>query len=159
MSSQLVTYEWATIIGRLLRSAPLALYIEFQNNGGVAVTPPTPTRSGGRSYYDGLAASLTEDYLRVPVALAYLDSSDETEFPDGNRLKVTAETSGTAGVNGKPFNSSVQSRIYGGAVVYAPVWNDPTQDLVLCRFYYDTADQSIKPSVAQLLVSQVITFN
>lgn len=157
-SKNLRLYGAETIISQLLRRDPTGkpwylstVYIEFENNGGAAVTVPTPTEDSGISYYDSLALSSTRDYLRVPVIATILESSDEDLYPGGNIVRYLAHTSGTAGVNGKPFSSAQQSRVYGAAMVATPVDGDHTQDVVYSRVYYNSpSDQFIKTATTQI---------
>lgn len=142
----LILYEWATVVGELLRNAPDrkpyyfgGMYIEFENNGGAAVSPPTAGRDEGGSYYEDLLASSTRDYLRVPLTALTLTSTDEDKFPFGNRVTAFAQTSGVTGVHGKTFSAAQQSRIYGAALVAFPDFGDATQDLVFSRFYYSSS--------------------
>ncbi len=65
-------YDSATILAQLVRRDPAGkpwhlgiAYIEFENNGGAAVSVPVASRDGGRSYYDNLSLSATRDYLRA----------------------------------------------------------------------------------------------
>lgn len=147
-----ILYDWATAVCELLRGAPdgkqykvSAMYLEFENNSGAAVSPPAYSRDEGVSYYTSLSSSPERDYLRVPLTAATLTSTDEDLFPRGNRLTFFAQTEGTAGINGKPYDSASQSRLYGGALVVTPDFTDPAQDLIFARFYWsDTADQMIK---------------
>lgn len=146
----LILYEWATVVGELLRNAPdrkpyypAALYVEFENNGGVAVSPPVASRDEGGSYYEDLLAHATRDYLRVPLTVTTLTSTDEDKFPFGNRVTFFGQTSGVAGVHGKEFSASQQSRVYGAALVATPDFADATQDLVFSRFYYSNSDNQM----------------
>ena len=160
--SNLVLYSWAKIVAELLRGNEYPLnyvYIEFENNGGAAVTAPAYDRSGGREYYDGLDVDATRDYLRVPLTATALTSSDEELFPDGNLLTVYAQTAGTAGVHGKAFSDGVSSRVFGGAVVSAPVASDPTQDVIFSRFYFVSASQLIKQAGSQITMNWALTLN
>lgn len=121
------------------------MYIEFENNGGIAVTPPTFDRlDDAAAYYESLALSSTRDYLRVPIiARATAKSSEDYAFD--NQLTVTARTSGVVGQNGKDFTAAAQSRVYGGAVIAMPDESDETQDRILARFYWDdTSRQLVK---------------
>lgn len=147
-----VLYEWAAIVSQLLAGPnnlpywPSTMYLEFENNGGAAVTPPTFTREDGRSYYAGLGSSAHRDYLRVRVLPARIDSSDADLFPQGNRLTFLAQSEGSVGMNGKPYSSAAQSRVFGAALVASPVWSDPTQDLVFSRAYVTGSSQIVKPA-------------
>lgn len=146
----IILYEWATITGELLRNAPdrkpyhpAALYVEYENNGGADVSPPTVARTEGGSYYEDLLSSPNRDYLRVPLTAATLTSTDEEKFPFGNRVTFFAQTSGVLGVHGKEFSAAQQSRVYGAALIATPDFGDATQDLVFSRFYYGDADDQL----------------
>lgn len=146
----LIAYDWGAILGELLRGAPDAknysfggMYLEFENNGGAAVTPPSPSRGGNHDYYASLASSATRDYLRVPVVARTLDSTDELLYPRGNRISVFAQSSGSVGVHGKPFSVAASSRVYGGSLVAFPDIEDASQDLIFSRFYYENADDQL----------------
>jgi hypothetical protein len=160
-----VLYGAATIMGQLLRGQPDgrswrlgAVYLEYENNGGVAVSAPAFDRSGGRDYYDGLGLSATRDYLRVPLTAQTFESSDDDLYPGGNLLTVFAQTAGVEGVNGKTFSHTVQSRVFGGALVATPEFSDPTQDVVFSRFYYDVAsNQLVKLAGSQIGLTWELT--
>jgi hypothetical protein len=145
-----ILYEWATIVGELLRNAPDrkpyhlgGMYIEFENNGGSAVSPPTVARDEGGNYYEDLLMHATRDYLRVPMTAVTLTSTDDELFPFGNRVTSFAQTAGLTGVHGKTFSAAQQSRIYGAALVAFPDFGDATQDLVFSRFYYSDPDNQM----------------
>jgi hypothetical protein len=158
-------YEYADILTELLRGAPdgkvyrpNCVYIEFENNSGAEVTLPPLLRDDGKSYYDALLTHPTQDYLRLPLTAVMQENSDAAKFRRGNTLRFFAQTSGVAGVHGKPFSSAAQSRIFGGALVAAPVWSDATQDLVFCRFQYAGDDQPVKTASAQISITREISF-
>jgi hypothetical protein len=161
----MVLYDAATIWAELLRGSPDGktwflggCYIEFENNGGAAVSPPTPTRSGGISYYDGLLSDPDRDYLRVALTSMTKDSSDLDLYPGGNRLTVFAQTEGVVGVHGKTFSDAVSSRVYGCGIVATPVFADSTQDRVHSRFYWtDSDNQLIKLLGSQIGISWRLT--
>lgn len=140
-----VMTSWAEIVGPLLRGSPDGkewkiggMYLEFENNGGAAVTPPDVVRTETMSYYDDLADHPTRDYLRAPLSYSTQDGSDLTFF---------ARSGGLTGVHGKPCTSVAQSRFYGGALMAFPVFGDSTQDVIFSRFYFtDPGDQRIKGS-------------
>lgn len=159
-----VMYEWGRIVSELLMGNPdgrpyhiANAYIEFENNGGAAVSPPEILRDEGRSYYEDLAPSPNRDYLRVPVTATALESSDEEAYPNGNEPTFFIQTSGSNGVNGKEFSDSVQSRVYGGALVASPVIGDPSQDLVFSRCYFAEENQLIKLPGSQLGITWPLT--
>jgi hypothetical protein len=135
-----------------------AMYIEFENTSG---TPSVPTyaRSEGLEYYTNLASSLTKDYLRVPMlsapAKAVAPGYSNISF---NQLTFIAQTSGVLGVNGKTFSDTVNSKVYGVALVATPVWSDRTQDVVFARKYYSTANMVAKQASSQIGVSWVERF-
>ena len=163
----LVLYEWATIVGELMRNAPdgkpyypAAIYFEFENNGGAPVTDaPAVSRDVGLSYYTSLGSP--KDYLRVPITAVTLTSTDETLFPGGNRLTFFAQTAGTAGVkNSLPFDAPSQSRVFGFALAATPDFGDSAQDKIFSRFYYsDTGDQLVKLTGSQIGVEWRIDLN
>jgi hypothetical protein len=141
-----VMYDWATIIAQLLRGSPDgkpynigAMYFEFENDAGNDVDPPAYDRSGGVEYYLGLNSHPTVDYLRIPITSSSLTTTDDLLFPAGNEVTFTAQTEGVVGVHGKAFTSAAQSRIFGGALVSTPDFDDPTQDLVFSRVYFGSA--------------------
>lgn len=165
----LMPKSYAGAICELLRRAPdgkqygiAAMYLEFENNGGAAVSPPSLDRDtgGDLTYFDSLGDSATRDFLRVPLSGVLLDSSDETLFPRGNRLTYFAQTSGIAGVHGKPFSAAQQSRVYGGCLVATPEPADRSQDIIVHRFYFtDAAKQLIKLDNQQIGLEWPVTFD
>lgn len=155
----LVLYEWGAIAGPLLARQGLqygisGMYIEFENvaSPGDPVTPPALSRDAdqGVTYYNGLSGSLVRDYLRIPLTATTFDSSDSIKYPKGNRLTFFAQTSGVVGVHGKTFADSSNSTVFGCALVAMLDEDDPTQDRVLSRFYFLTADQQPKLSTGQV---------
>lgn len=162
-SGNQIQWSWGEIACRLFgdgdRSYKIsAMYIEFENT---AVTPSTPsyTRSEGTEYYEGLSLSATKDFLRVPLlsvpAKSLASGYSNISY---NRLTFLAQTSGSQGVHGKTFSDTVSSKVYGLALVAAPVWGDRTQDRVFARKYYETADQVSKQASSQIGVSWAETF-
>lgn len=150
--------SWATVVARLMTGEtdgktykPSVMFIEFENNGGAAVTPPTIDETDGIEYYDGLSG--TRDYLRVPLTASTVESTDDELYPLGNSCLYFAQTAGSAGENGLTFSSANSSRVYGGAIVSTPVPGDPTQDLLVGRFYYSSDDQVIKVAGSQVGVT------
>ena len=155
-SENLRLYGAETIISQLLRHDPSGkdwnlstMYIEFENNGGAAVSVPTPARSEGLSYYQALSGN--RDYLRVPIIATVIESSSSALYPGGNVVRYLAHTVGTVGAgHGLAFTTGL-SRVYGGAVVSTPAPDDPSQDVVYSRVYYSSsANQFIKAAVAQI---------
>lgn len=156
--SNLVLYEWGAIHGRGLTGDPGArithMYIEFENSGDpdTPAVPPGLDRGSdqGIDYYNGLSTSLSRDYLRVPLTAATLESSDETNFPNGNLPTFFAQTSGVEGVGGLPFSDAENSRVFGAALAAVRNPADPTQDLVYSRFYLEDEDQQVKLATSQI---------
>lgn len=134
------------------------MYIEFENT---ALIPSTPsyTRSEGVEYYENLSASLTKDFLRVPLLSPPIKSLAATYSNiNYNQLTFLAQTAGTQGVHGKTFSDSVSSKVYGLALVATPVWGDRTQDLIFARKYYTTSNQVAKQAGSQIGVNWTETF-
>lgn len=159
-------YEWATIVGNLLLRRGLnygigGMYLEFENVGspGDPVSAPGFTRDAdqARPYYDNLALSADRDYLRVPLVSGALGSSDGTKFPKGNRVSFFAQSGGEEGVHGKPFSAAANSVVFGGALVAFVAEDDPTQDLVLSRFYAAVDRQQAKTDSAQVGLEWQVT--
>lgn len=129
------------------------MYIEFENT---AMIPSTPsyTRSEGVEYYENLSLSATKDFLRVPLlaspSKALASGYSNINF---NQLTFLSQTAGTQGVHGKTFSDSVNSKVYGLALVATPVWSDRTQDVIFARKYYETANQILKQASSQIGVS------
>ena len=140
------------------------VYIEYENVTLPTdpVTPPTYDANDTRLYYDNLVSP--RDYLRVPIIgqpATQIASGYEylfTEGVDGNKLVFFAQTIGTSGENGLAFSNAVNSKVFGLALVAAPVAADKTQDVIITRGYYDTADQKVKEASAQIGVTWELTF-
>lgn len=158
----LTLYDWAEIYGMLLRGEPDGrqyriggMAIEFENNGGAAVSPPAFDRSGGKSYYDGLSSSGTRDYLRVPLSGHLMADSG-----NGKKITFLAQTAGVTGVHGKTFSDTVSSRVFGAALMAFPEGEDDSSlDIVHSRFYYTAANQLIKQAGSQITVTWPLTLN
>lgn len=152
-------YEWGAIFGNLLRRQGLnygigGMYMEFENvaSPGDPVSVPTFTRDAGEGveYYNALSGSSDRDYLRVPLVATTMDSTNETNFPKGNRPIFFAQTSGVEGVHGKGFSDGDNSTVFGGALVAFVDEDDPTRDIVLSRFYLEIAKQVPKLSTSEI---------
>lgn len=153
--TQLVLYDAAAAIGQLLRGAPdgrdyriSTMYVEFENGtSGAIATPTLADRAAGLAYYTALAGETDRDYLRVPVIRTSFESSDEELYPLGNIATFAAHASAGVGVNGKTFDVSAGSRIYGCALVASPNPDVLSDDIVVARIYYDSAgDQLALPA-------------
>ena len=160
-------YVAAQCMGKGNRSYKIAaMYIEFENtaSSGDPVTAPSYDRSEGIEYYQDLALSADRDFLRVPLLVepeigietGYEDSFTEGE--SGNKLTFFTQTQGTTGFHGKTFSDSVNSTIFGVALVATPEFSDPTKDVVGARTYFDVADQVVKLPNSQVGVTWDWTF-
>ncbi len=159
----LILREWAAIVGRLLlREGPKfgigGMYIEFANSAS-PVAAPSYDRGpdSGVAYYNSLADDATKDYLRLQLVSGFLDASDATLFPNGNRTKFFAMTGGTVGVHGKTYSDMANSRVIGAALVATPDETDATRDLVFSRFYFDEDEQLPKLATGQIGIEWEVT--
>lgn len=167
-NSNLVVYEWGSIVGHLLNGSGMnysigGMYLEFQNmlNPATTVTPPTQDRTRSVSYYNNLAGNNNErDYLRVPLTATQLLSSDADVFPHGNQCVFFARSAGTTGVHGKPFSDTANtggSKMFGASLVSFIDNTDATQDLILSSFYFATSEQQIKLATSQTGIEWELT--
>lgn len=127
------------------------MYIEFENvaDPDDVVTAPDVARDDGQQYFQNLDVSANRDFLRVPLLLNPTvgpKAGYEAYFRTGlgNMLTFYAQTQGTIGVHGKPFSHTVNSKVFGVALVATPVPGDASQDLVFARGYLETAQQVVK---------------
>lgn len=173
--SNQIQYSWGFIAAKQLGYRRHAerpdyhisgMYIEYENqtDPSIPISVSTFERSLGLPYYNSLAVSDTRDYLRVPLRLeptltiATGFSEYFTEGQDGNQLTFFAQTSGTAGVNGKSFGASVNSKVYSAALVATPVFSDRTQDVIFARTFFDVGDQTTKEPSSQIGITWDISF-
>lgn len=165
-----IQYEWGAIAAQCIGLGNSsyrvnAMYVEYENvsNPDDVITIPTFDRSEGRDYYQNLVFTSNRDFLRVPLLFQPtigITPGFEPDFtlPNGNQLTFYTQTQGTAGFNGKPFNSGVNSKICGVALVATPNFSDPTMDLVFSRSYFDVEDQTPKLASSQVGVTWSISF-
>ena len=73
-------------------------------------------------------------------------------------MNFYAQSSGTAGQHGLAFSDTVNSTVIGVALVAAPVLADPTQDVLITRGYFTTAQQKVKTSGYQVGVGWDVAF-
>jgi hypothetical protein len=151
-STNLVVYEWASIVGNLLNGTGLnyrigGMYLEFDNDGS-PVTPPSFDRTRNVGYYNDLTGN--RDYLRVGLTSALLTSSDATLFPGGNKCTFFSRSQGTQGVHSTAFSNAAGSIIFGASLVAYVDDTDSTQDLILSSMYFDSGDQQEKLSTSQI---------
>lgn len=164
-SRNLVLYDWSTIASKLITGANEyrinAMYIEFRNMASPSDVADAPTydRSNGIDYYNNLVESSDTDYLRVQLTASTLSSSDTSKFPLGNVATFFAQTAGTTGVHGKTFSDTVNSKVFGAALVSCPDFEDATLDLVCSRFYFTGIKQQGKLSTSQIGVTWPLRFN
>ena len=163
-------YGWGeiatqTIVQGLAAYQLRAMYIEFENvaDPDDPVSIPEIDRAEGVSYYNGLASSANRDYIRVPLEVSpalsvipgYEDWLDEGY---NNRAVLSAQTTGTTGVHGKTFSDTVNSKVFGIAVVAMPEFDDRTKDVVFARAYHAAGDQTVKPASSQVAATYRLEF-
>lgn len=163
-------YTWGFITAKCLcqQNASYTLncvYFEYQNvaNPTNVVAIPSFSLKDDRSYFENLASSPDRDYLRVPVrTLSDIDiaAGYEAFFAagQGNQAWVYAQTEGAVGMTGKPFNDSVNSKIYGVTLVAAPVFADRTQDVLFARSYFTGGQQQVKAPNGQFSIRYPLVF-
>lgn len=162
-SANLVLYEWAALAARALLSSGNyrinGMYLEFKNVAGPGdpVAVPVFDRTRSRDYYDDLADSPDADYLRVPLHASLVESSDESLYPQGNRMILSARSQGIAGVHGKPYSHANNSVVYGMALVGMVHTTDATQDLIFSASYWQVAEQQPKLATSQVGVEWELT--
>ena len=112
-------------------------YIEFAN--GRTVPPADIAPNTLRTYFDSLASTGDQDYLRVPIL-----SHSQGQTADGRpQLTLVIATDGTSGVHGRTFSSAVSSRIYALTLVASQL-ND-RDDIFAARHHYGEAEQLAVP--------------
>lgn len=152
----LVMYDWATVAAKLLAGdldyKLATMYFEFRNldDPDTDVDAPSYGRGDGIAYYEGLSDSADTDYVRVPLTAVTVTSANTTRYPGGNVTNAIAQTSGVTGVNGKSFSDTVNSKVFGGALVASPDPNDASRDLIVSRFYFPAGSQLPKLAGSQL---------
>ncbi len=154
-----ILFDAAVIQAAMARDALVTMYIEFENGDGSPVSIPSSIeRDEGRSYYDAMASDPNRDYIRVPVVATAIDSTDTSDYPAGNRVSFIAQTVDGDGVHGNTFSSANNSRVYGGALVATPDPDDPTEDRIFVRFYYEAAQQYLRTGNEQITVTHRLVF-
>jgi hypothetical protein len=160
-------YTWGYVVARCVGMGDVqyrvaVMYLEFENNQG-AISVPSFNREDGLQYYMDLSSSSVRDYLRVPIR-PYPDISVAPGFeqyldPDqGNCCTFFAQSQGTTGVHGRPFSDGVYSTVFGVALAAAPAANDPSQDVLFARSYYQAGDQVPKVPSGQIGIQYPMTF-
>jgi hypothetical protein len=166
-----IQYSWGFIAAQTIGRGQVAyklsaMYIEFENvaSPGDPVTIPTFGKDEGTDYYDDLQASGTRDFLRVPllqdplVGIATGYEEFFTAGTDGNKITLFSQTQGVLGIHGKTFSDSVNSTVFGAALVATPVFADRTQDIMFARAYFPVDEQTLKEASRQLGVSWEVSF-
>lgn len=144
------------------------MYFEYENqaNPALPVAVTNFDRTAGLGYYTALSASLSKDFLRVPlrlepalsVAAGSVGESALTAANQGNQLTFFAQTSGTAGVHGKTFSHITNSKVYSAALVAIPRFDDRTRDVIFARTNFDIGDQTSKEASSQIGITWDISF-
>lgn len=162
-----VQFYWGSIAAHTFRGEtshlPAGCYIEFKNVASPSDTVPTPSfvRSDNLGYYNGLPSD--QDFLRVTLSAvpAISIAAGYSSFftaPDGNELTFMAQTAGTAGVLGRTFSDSVNSKVFGVGLLAYPVFADRTKDVLFARTYFSGANQQLKLANAQIGVTWKISY-
>lgn len=132
----MLTKDYNKIVAQLLAGnseyTPKFLYLEFANSE-TEVSVPEDTELG-REYYDSMLPE-GAGYLRIPITIT------PTVDPVNSRIVYTVLVTTTESVNGIRFSSADHSRIYGVALAAAPVLDDPTQDVIFAREYFNGTKQ------------------
>jgi hypothetical protein len=142
-----------------------AAYIEYQNvdDPDDTVAVPAVDPADGLAAYDDLVATPGRDFLRVLLRvrpeLSVLPGYEAYFGPgEGNVLTFFVQTAGTAGVLGRPFSHTVNSKVIGVMLVATPTPNDRTKDVPFARLYYTGADQVLKVPNGQISVEYSVPF-
>lgn len=121
----MLTSEYTTVVANLLAGnasyMPNYLYVEFTNS-----TVSVPEDQTSADYYEDLTDPV--GYLRIPITIKPTVS--------GNKITYTVLATTTTSANGVTFGNG--SIIYGVALVSAPDPNDPTDDIVFAREYFES---------------------
>jgi len=162
----LIMADWATVFANFIVSGTSSyriggMYLEFENvdDPDDEVTVPAFVRTEGISYYDGLSSHPTRDYLRVNLAGANVSTTDMTQWPFGNVSQFFSMSSGIVGTHGKTFSDSVNSKLFGAALVVIRSAADPTLDLIVSRLYFNSSEQQVKLPTSQLGVDWALELN
>ena len=85
---------------------------------------------------------------------AYKISTMYIEFEnvanEGNLLTFYTQSQGAVGYHGRTFSHSVNSKVFGAALVATPTADDPTQDIIVARTYLLAASQVLKIASSQI---------
>ena len=135
------------------------MYLEYKNLADPSdpITPPAYDRSDGIAYYNGLSGSPDTDFLRIPITILPTYSASGADY-NNNQVSLYTMSEGTAGFFGKLFNESVNSAVFGAALVAAPDPADQSQDVVFSRIYAGI-DKVLKEPGMQVGVQWMIQMN
>lgn len=144
------------------------MYFEYENQADPTqyVAVPAFPRTLGLEYYNALATHNSRDYLRVPLRLEPTLGLSPTSIGYNvlnvnnlsNQLTFFAQTSGIAGVNGKPFSHNTNSKVFAAALVAMPKFSDRARDVIFARILFDLANQTSKEASAQIGITWDIAF-
>lgn len=136
----LYVYNGADIVAAALAGRPgytiATMYMEFENvaSPGDPIVPPAYDRDSSVDYYSNLADP--RDFLRVPLTLTpTIASSDDSKY-EGNQVTFFGISSGNVGENGLAFTHTVNSTVFGGALLASPVPDTQANDRILSRTYW-----------------------
>lgn len=139
----LYLYSGADIVAAILAGKPgyniATMYMEFENvaSPGDPIIPPAYDRSSNVSYYSDLTSP--RDFLRVPLTITPTIVSSDAGKYQGNQVTFFGISSGIVGENGLPFVHTVNSTIFGGALVASPVTDTQANDRLFSRTYWADA--------------------
>lgn len=170
-----IQYSWGFIAAKQLGFRPQpdrlnynisALYIEFENvaNSATPIAVAPFERDLGIGYYNSLSASSTRDFLRIPLTLepaGSVSAGYEAYLPieqQLNKLTFFVQTAGTAGVFGKTFSHTVNSKIYAAALVAAPKYDDRARDVIFARTIFTADNQVTKEASSQIGITWDVAF-
>lgn len=170
-----IQYSWGVIAARQIGLRPQpdrasyhisALYLEFENQSNPAdeISIPEFDRDLGINYYNSLVNSGSRDFLRIPLTLEpalSVSAGYEALLPAEqqiNKLTFFAQTAGFAGVFGKTFSHTVNSKVYAVALVAAPNYGDRTKDVIFARTVFAGQNQVTKEASSQIGITWDIAF-
>lgn len=170
-----IQYSWGFIAAKQLGFRPQpdrlnynisALYIEFENvaSPSTAVAVSSFDRDLGINHYNSLVSSSTRDFLRIPLTLepaGSVSAGYEAYLPieqQLNKLTFFVQTAGTAGVFGKTFSHTVNSKVYAAALVAAPQYDDRTKDVIFARTIFAAENQVTKEASSQIGITWDVAF-
>ena len=144
------------------------MYFEYENQADPTQYVATSefARTAGLEHYVSLGASERRDYVRVPLRLEPALSISTTSTGAtalslaslSNQLTFFAQSAGNAGVNGKPFSHSVNSKVFSAALVATPRFEDRTYDVIFARILFDLGTQTSKEASSQIGITWDIAF-